>query len=135
MLKDVKKNLRMKQKEKGGAREPTQAVLADALILVEEEGWEIQSREKGGRKWIEETLGWAREEGWITGNKETAVRAAAKKLIHLREGPELACLELGSGWSGANEGLERSGRWDRVVDVDGVQQNMGKTLGLSLIHI
>ena len=92
MLKDMKKKLWVRQKGKGGAKEPTQAVQAAILILVEEEGWEIQSREKGGWTWVEEALSWAKGEGWITGNKEKAVRAAAKRRVHLREGPELTVL-------------------------------------------
>ena len=41
MLKDMEKNLGRRPGGEGGAREYTQAVLAAALTLVEEEGWVI----------------------------------------------------------------------------------------------
>ena len=129
MYRDVRDNLRTREKD--GTRGSVKAVEAAIVMLLAEGDMMLEYRNRQEGKWMKGAMVWAMEQGWVSGIQAAAFMAGATDKVRYREGREMICLELGSGWRGANEGLTTTGDWDRVVDVDMKQQNLGKKLGMA----
>ena len=115
MVRQMEHNLR----ETGGT---TKRVAAAIILVAAEDDMIIEDRRQGSgrapRDWAKETLEWATQKGWVTAKQ--AAKAAQAVQQHPRQAGgkthEAVCLELGSGWEGATEGLRQV--YDRVVTMD-----------------
>ena len=58
---------------------------------------------------MKQAMVWAVEQDWMSAMQAAGYVTAAKDKVRYREGREMICLELGSGWRGANEGLTTTG--------------------------
>ena len=129
MYRDVRDNLRTREKDR--TRGSVKAVEAAIVMLLAEGDMMLEYRNRQEGKWMKGAMVWAMEQGWVSGIQAAAFMAGATDKVRYREGREMICLELGSGWRGANEGLTTTGDWDRVVDVDMKQHNLGKKLAMA----
>ena len=114
-MKTMKANLRGRMQTSKGVEAMLAMMEAQGAIQIED-----RVRGKGGKKrtqWREEALQWAKERGWRT--PKAGVCRPQSAPIPRREA---VCIELGTGWEGATEGLRSV--WDRVVTVDVERQTM-----------
>ena len=101
---------------------------AAAIMMVAYKGrYKVEARRltRGGaqRDWIQEAMTWAQNEKWITKAKAKRIVATLTKRNNYDAGrKEEIAVDIGSGWGGATEGLERE--YDRVVGMDAVQQTI-----------
>lgn len=99
-----------------------------ALVIVAAEGEitiENKVRGDGGatRDWAQDAVKWARRQRWLTAAQAQTTLASARQHIVDVELHAAVCVELGSGWGGATEGLKEA--FDEVVTLDKVQQHLG----------
>ena len=121
----LKDNLRGRGRDKEEGRGPAVEVEAALLLLAVEEGLQIEFRDAHRAGWVQQAMKWAGQKGWIDKNKADKMGELALARVMGRPQEELVCLELGSGWGGTTQGLKASKQWSRVLETDGVQQNLG----------
>ena len=115
MTRQMEHNLR-------AAGDTTSRVAAAIMMVAAEQGLTIEDRRQGAgrtpRDWAAESMEWAHKQGWVT--KKEAKKAIRAVQSHPQQtgGKQLesVCVELGSGWEGASEGLRQV--FDRVVQMD-----------------
>ena len=130
-MKTLKDNTRGRNRtaSEAGERGPTVEVEAALILVAEEEAMQIECPETERKGWAMGAVQWAVQQKWIT-KKEARVTERKVREGMLKETKDGAvCLELGSGWGGATQGLRASLLWSRVLEVDMVQQNLGQGLG------
>ena len=107
-------------------RKCTAEVDAALVILAAKGEIIVENRKQGqggaGRQWAKESLEWAVQQKWITRTLAKEYEAKSKGRIEEHERKETVCIELGSGWGGATEGLNQV--FDRVIEVDKEQQKL-----------
>ena len=112
--------------------EPRSSTAAAIILTAMDLKMTVEDRRQGSgrcnRDWVEESLTWAKNQGWLQARQQQmkAAMAAAKNTVtsHPKK-PETVAIELGSGWEGATRGLRQV--FDRVITVDKEKQTISKT--------
>lgn len=101
-------------------RRSTKEVDAALVMLAAQGEITVENRKQGvgrsNRNWVRESLQWAEEQKWVTSAEARELEEKAAPNVTEHADAETVCIELGSGWGGATEGLRRV--FDRVVEVD-----------------
>ena len=124
----------MKENLRQGTKCPIIQIEATLVLLAAEEGMKMECRSQGKRKtqrdWIREAAEWAAEARWEMKYPTARTIALAKQSIATREGPETVIVELGSGWLGATEGLQKV--VTRVIQQDEKRQTIARVEGKNI---
>lgn len=124
----------MKTGLRQGAKCPVIQIEATLALLAAEEGvtmeGRVQGRLKQKRDWIKEAVEWAITKGWRLTHPHATTLTLAKRRIKTRGENETAMVELGSGWLGATEGLQRV--VTRVIQQDEKRQTLARVKGKNI---
>jgi hypothetical protein len=124
----------MKEALRQGTRCPMIQIEATLTLLAAEEGIKMESRVQGKRKterdWIQEAVEWATKAGWTMKHPATLTITLAKQNITTRGEAETVIVEMGSGWMGATEGLQRV--VTRVIQQDEKRQTIARVGGKNI---
>ena len=130
-VKTMKDNIRGRAADRQAARGPAMEIDAALLLLAVREGVRVECTDTRRPEWVKETMQWASERQWIEEGEVDKMSKKVQKQVVQVPRDEAVCLELGSGWRGASQGLIDSKQWSRVLEVDMVQQNLGRGLGIA----
>ena len=126
------------QQMKAGLRQGTKCpviqIEATLALLAAEEGQRMESRVQGAlkkdRHWVSEAIQWAVDAGWQLKHSPARTLTLATQRIITRGESETAIVELGSGWLGATEGLQKV--TTRVIQQDEKRQTIARVKGKNI---
>ena len=109
-------------------RRTQREVEAALLILAAQKEVTVEAKVRGvggsRRDWANETMQWAVTQGWLGPQEANDLMSSAAEAIRVPTGIMPTVIELGSGWNGATEGLQRV--FERVVTLDRDQHSQGQ---------
>ena len=124
----------MKETLRQGKQCPMIQIEATLALLAAEEGIKMESRVQGRRKserdWIQEAIEWAAVAGWTMKHPTARTITLARENITTRGKEETVIVELGSGWLGATEGLQKV--VTRVIQQDEKRQTIARIGGRNI---
>jgi hypothetical protein len=124
----------MKTGLRQGKKCPVIQIEATLALLAAEEGMKMESRVQGSlkkdRNWIQEAIRWAVASGWQLKHPPARTLTLATQRVTTRGENETVIVELGSGWLGATEGLQRVAM--RVVQQDEKRQTLARVRGKNI---